>query len=79
MSFMQSSGWCAPSETIYDVVFVEPELWPPGLTAEDVDWITRMLVAGEIEVTSTRWPHLDLPEIGIRRGGITWDLNTDST
>jgi len=68
-----AGGWCAPSQAIYFDVPVRPEVWPAGLTSEDLHWLTTMLVAGEIDLDNDP-QGLAFPSISIRRGGITFPL-----
>lgn len=70
-----AGGWCAPSETVYDplwnVVYIEPELWSPYLLPEDVEWIVRSIAAAEIDIDAERW--YDLQAESVRRGGIRFE------
>lgn len=75
MTLASTGGWCAPSETVYDpmfeVVFIEPELWSHHLLPEDVEWLTRMIHAAEIHIDEERWPNM--PTLSVRRGGIRFE------
>jgi len=43
-----------------------PQVWPAGLTAEDLDWLAEMMAVGEIDVWEEPWA---IPAIRVNRGG----------
>lgn len=55
MNLNVGTGWCAPSETDYSLGWVAehapPEMWPMGLTWEDIHWLERMLKPAKIDVS----------------------------
>lgn len=67
-----SGGWCAPSEAVYDL-FDPARIreWPTGLTGEDLDWLARMLAVAEVDPDPVR-TLTDLPQVSVRRGGISF-------
>lgn len=60
------SGWCAPSETIYEVARLRDEAMERIAAALDVP--PELMKAGYVP----HWQRWELPEIRVRRGGLAF-------
>ena len=71
-----AGGWCAPSSEMlyaYEMLRPLPDVWPMGLTEDDVAWLAEMLWLGGID-PDPRGLLDEMPTFSIRRGGIQFPV-----